>query len=158
MPQSRFTEERKAEIVRERRAGADMAELRRGRGVSSTMLHKWRSPCGGMGSSEARRPRGLEAEKARSEVLLAEMMPEASCPNDLLGRNFQSLLAFDSANALGRQPIDRPRGGLTIETPVLADARGHLIGFRPLPGQTRKPPGTQSPLEGASFGALIPDL
>ena len=62
--------------------------------------------------------------------------------------------ASSAGKALGKQAIGRCRGGLTTKIPGVADARGRLVDFRPLPGQAHELTRTQSPLEEASFGAL----
>ncbi len=52
--------------------GATVGQISREFGVSETTFHRWRNKYGGMGGSEARRPKDLEKENARLKRLLAE--------------------------------------------------------------------------------------
>ena len=65
--------------------------------------------------------------------------------------------ASGAGKVLGKQAIDRPRGGLIAKGQVLTDTHGRLVDFRPLPGQAHELTGTRHRLKGASFRALTAD-
>ena len=70
----RFTEEQIIAVLKEQEAGGKTAEVCRRHGISPATFYSWKSKCGGMDVSEARRLRSLEAENARLKKLLAETM------------------------------------------------------------------------------------
>jgi putative transposase len=61
MKRSKFSEEQILAILREREAGAKTADVCRRHGVSSATFYAWKAKYGGMGVSEARRLKALEA-------------------------------------------------------------------------------------------------
>ena len=65
MRRSRFSEEQIIAILREQEAGETTAEVCRRHGVSTATFYKWKAKFGGMGVSEARRLKTLEAENAK---------------------------------------------------------------------------------------------
>jgi len=63
--------------LREAEASVAINEIGRKRRFSETSYHLWRGKVGGMGASEARRLKALEAEYARLKKLLAATMRAA---------------------------------------------------------------------------------
>lgn len=70
----RFTEEQIIGFLKEAEAGVAVKELCRKRGFSDASFYTCRGKFGGMGVSEARRLKELEAENAKLKKLLAEAM------------------------------------------------------------------------------------
>ena len=68
----RFTEEQIVGFLREADAGVPVKELCRKHGFSEASYYLWRSKFGGMGVSDAKRLKELEAENARLKKLLAD--------------------------------------------------------------------------------------
>ena len=88
MKRSRFSEEQIIGILKEHQAGATAADLCRKHGVSDATFYKWRSKCGGMEVSDAKKLKALEAENAKLKKLLAEQMMDVSTLKEMLGKNF----------------------------------------------------------------------
>ena len=70
----------------EQERGAATADVCRRHGISQTTFYKWKAKFGGMGVSEARRLKTLEAENARLKKLLADQMLDNAVLKDLLGK------------------------------------------------------------------------
>ncbi len=86
MQRYRFTEEQIMGVLIEHQAGPITSELCRRHGISEATFYKWRSNCGGMEVSEAKRLKGLEDENARLKRLLADAMLDNAALMDLLGK------------------------------------------------------------------------
>ena len=88
MRKSRFTEEQIIAILAEQESGMATAEVCRRHGVSTATFYKWKAKFGGMGVSEARRLKTLEAENAKLKRMLAEAMLDNTALKDLLGKKW----------------------------------------------------------------------
>jgi putative transposase len=88
MKRSRFSEEQIIGILKEHQAGLGAKELCRKHGVSDATFYKWRTKCGGMEVSDAKKLKALEAENAKLKKLLAEQMMDVSTLKEMLGKNF----------------------------------------------------------------------
>lgn len=88
MKRSRFSEEQIIAILREQEAGERTAEVCRRHGVSTATFYKWKAKFGGMGVSEARRLKTLEAENAKLKRMLPEAMLDNTALKDLLGKKW----------------------------------------------------------------------
>ena len=88
MRKSRFNERQIVGVLQEYDAGANVTELCRKHGISSTTLYKWKSRYGGMGRSEPRRLKELESENTELKRLLADAMLDNAGLKGLLAKNF----------------------------------------------------------------------
>jgi putative transposase len=88
MKRNRFAEEQIVEILREHEAGAAVAELCRKHGMSSATFYAWKAKYGGMGVSEAKRLKALEAENAKLKRLYADAMLDNAGLRELLAKKW----------------------------------------------------------------------
>lgn len=72
----RFSEEKIIGFLREPEAGMPVKALCRRHGFSEASFYPWRCKFGGVGVSDAKRLKELEAENARLKKLLAEQIFE----------------------------------------------------------------------------------
>ena len=86
MKRSRFTEDQIIGVLKEHQAGIPTAELCRKHGISDATFYNWRSRCGGMEVSDARRLKSLEDENRRLKKLLAESMLDVATLKEALGK------------------------------------------------------------------------
>ena len=84
----RYSEEQIIGFLREADAGLPVKELCRRHGFSEASYYLWRSKYGGMGVSEAKRLKALEAENARLKKLLAEAMLEQEATREVLRKKW----------------------------------------------------------------------
>ena len=79
MKRKRYSEEKIISILKEHEAGASAADLSRPHGVAEGSIYRWKAKFGGLGVSDAKRLRELEAEN-RKLRRLAEQYPKYGCP------------------------------------------------------------------------------
>jgi putative transposase len=84
----RFTEEQIIGILREQEAGSSVKEVTRRHGISEQSFYRWKAKYGGMGISDARRLKELEAENAKLKKLLAEAHLDHAALKDVLSRKW----------------------------------------------------------------------
>ena len=88
MKSSRFSEEQIIGFLRQAEAGVKVVDICRQNGFSDATFYKWRSKFGGMGISDAKRLKHLEAENARLKKLVGEQALDISVLKDVLSKNF----------------------------------------------------------------------
>jgi putative transposase len=73
MKKSRYTEEQIIGMLKQHEAGVKTADLCREHGIRAATFYCWKSKFGGMGVSEAKRPKAIEDENRRLKLLVAEL-------------------------------------------------------------------------------------
>jgi putative transposase len=84
MRSSRFTESQIVSILKEADAGMPAKEICRKHGISSPTFYKWKARYGGLGASELKRIKELEAENAKLKRMYADKAMEADALKDLI--------------------------------------------------------------------------
>jgi len=84
MRNSKFTETQIVAILREADAGVPVKDVCRKHGVSSPTYYKWKAKYGGLGVSELKRMKELEAENAKLKRMYADKAMEADALRDLI--------------------------------------------------------------------------
>lgn len=82
MKRSRFTKQQIVGILKEAEAGVAVKELCRKHGMLDATFYNWKAKYGGLGVSELKRLRELEAEIARMKKMYVDL---ALFPGDLPG-------------------------------------------------------------------------
>lgn len=81
---NRYSDEQIIGFLREADTGVSVKDLCRSHGFSEGSYHLWRGKYGGMGMSDAKRLKALEAENARLKKLLAEAILEQEATREVL--------------------------------------------------------------------------
>ena len=84
MKKSKFTESQIVAILKEADAGIKVADVCRKHGISQPTYYNWKSKYGGLGVSELKRIRELEAEHARLKRMYADLAMENHALKELL--------------------------------------------------------------------------
>ena len=84
MKKSRFTETRIVGILNEAEAGMPVKELCRKHGISSPTYYKWRAQYGGLGVSQLKRLKEVEADLAQYKKMYAELAHENYALKELI--------------------------------------------------------------------------
>ena len=88
MKRSRFSEEQIIGVLREQESGLKVAEVCRKHGISEPTFYAWKAKLGGMGVSDAKWLKQLEAENAKLKKLLAEAMLDNAVLKDITSRKW----------------------------------------------------------------------
>ena len=74
--------------MKEQEAGAKTADVCRKHGISDAAFYKYKAKYGGMGVSDARKPKALEDENAKLKKLLAESMLDNAILKDVASKKW----------------------------------------------------------------------
>lgn len=88
MKRKRFTEEQIVKVLNEAQTGIKIEELCRKHGISSATYYAWKSKFGGMGLSEVKRLKALEAENGRLKRLVAELSLDNAALKDVVAQKW----------------------------------------------------------------------
>ena len=86
MKRSRFSEQQVVGILKEAEAGVAVKELCRKHGISDATFYNWKAKYGGLGVSELKRLRELEAENAKLKKMYADLALENEAIRAVLQR------------------------------------------------------------------------
>jgi len=84
MKRSRFTETQIISILKEADAGLAVKQVCHKHGISDATFYNWKSKYGGMGASELKRLREIEAENTKLKRMSAELALENTALKDLI--------------------------------------------------------------------------
>ena len=84
MKKSRFTETQIVAMLKEGDAGMAVKEVCRTHDISSATYYKWKARYGGLGASELKRIKELEAENTKLKRMYADMAMEADALKDVI--------------------------------------------------------------------------
>jgi putative transposase len=86
MKRSKFTEQKIVEVLKQAEAGVPVKELCRKIGISEQTFYNWKAKYGGLGVSELKRLRELEAENAKLKKMYADLALENEAIKAVLNR------------------------------------------------------------------------
>jgi putative transposase len=86
MKRSKFTEQQIVGVLRQAEAGVPVKELCRKIGISEQTFYNWKAKYGGLGVSELKRLRELEAENAKLKKMYADLALENEAIKAVLNR------------------------------------------------------------------------
>lgn len=84
MKKSKFTESQIVAILNEADSGLKVADVCRKHGISQPTYYNWKSKYGGLGVSELKRMKELEAEHSKLKRMYAELAMENHALRDLI--------------------------------------------------------------------------
>jgi putative transposase len=84
MKKSKFTESQIVAILKEADAGMKVADVCRNHGISQPTYYNWKSRYGGLGISELKRIREIEAEHSKLKRMYADLAMENDALKELI--------------------------------------------------------------------------
>ena len=84
MKKSKFTESQIVAILKEADAGKKVADVCRNHGISQPTYYNWKSRYGGLGISELKRIREIEAEHSKLKRMYADLAMENDALKELI--------------------------------------------------------------------------
>ena len=84
MKKSKFTESQIVAILKEADAGMIVADVCRNHGISQPTYYNWKSRYGGLGISELKRIREIEAEHSKLKRMYADLAMENDALKELI--------------------------------------------------------------------------
>lgn len=88
MKRKRYTQEQIAFALRQAEAGTPVDEICRKLGVTEQSFYRWKKQYAGMGVTEIRRLRELEAENAKLKKLVADLTLDKVMLQDVVRRKW----------------------------------------------------------------------
>jgi putative transposase len=86
MKRSKFSEQKIVGVLKQAEAGVPVKELCRKIGISEQTFYNWKAKYGGLGVSELKRLRELEAENAKLKKMYADLALENEAIKAVLNR------------------------------------------------------------------------
>ena len=86
MKRSKFSEQKIVEVLKQAEAGVPVKELCRKIWISDQTFYNWKAKYGGLGVSELKRLRELEAENAKLKKMYADLALENEAIKAVLNR------------------------------------------------------------------------
>jgi len=86
MKKSRFTSEQISFALKQVEAGEKVSDVCRKMGVSDATFYNWKKKYGGLGTSELRRLKELEAENRQLKKLVADLSLDKQMLKDVLSK------------------------------------------------------------------------
>lgn len=84
MKKSKFTESQIVAVLKQAEAGVKVADVCREHGISMPTYYNWKSRYGGLGASELKRIKELEAEHSRLKRMYADLAMENNALKSLI--------------------------------------------------------------------------
>lgn len=88
MRKSRYSEEQIIRVLRQVEQGQKVKDVCREHGIAEQTYYRWKSKYGGMGVSDARRLKELEAENRRLKKLVADLSLDKQMLQEVLDRKW----------------------------------------------------------------------
>jgi len=88
MKKKRFTEAQIVQALKEHESGRTAADICRELGVSQTSFYKWKKKYSGMGTSELKRLKELEAENRKLKQMYADLALDNQMLKDVISKKF----------------------------------------------------------------------
>ena len=148
MKKSKFTEAQIVFALRQSETGVTVAEVCRKMGISEATYYNWKRKYGGLGTSELRRLRELEAENQQLKRLVADLLARQAYGR-AAGGDPKKALKPAKRRELARYLMDHFRVSARRASAVVLLSRSTLR-YQPSPRSTRRsrPASGRSPRRG----------
>jgi len=88
MKKKRFTEEHISKVLKEYEGGREIKDLCRELGITATTFYNWRKKYSGMGSSQLKRLKELEAENRKLKQMYADAALDIVALKDVISKKW----------------------------------------------------------------------